>query len=116
MQKLLDNITKIIEDYRSSNNHNPDGLLDMGRNLSAYLFSLEKYRAEKHKAFEACIYALRMQNMKVNAATNEANVKHPEMYMLRRFMEAAEKVHIQINVELKWLNSEMMATARDNSL
>jgi len=31
-------------------------------------------------------------------------------------MEAAEKVHIQINVELKWLNSEMMATARDNSL
>jgi hypothetical protein len=115
MQEILDIITKIITDYNASNNHNPDGLVDMGRNLSSNLFFLEKHRAEKQKAFEACIYSLRQQGERVNAATNEANVKHPELYMLRRFMEAAEKVHIQISVELSWIKAEMMSTARDNA-
>ena len=115
MQELLDNITQIVEDYRSSNNHNPEGLLNMGRSLSGYLFLLEKHRAKKHKAFEACIYALRQQGEKVNAATNEANVKHPELYMLRRFMEAAEKVNIQMSIELKWMHAELLTTSRDNA-
>jgi len=115
MQKTLDIITQIIVDYNSTNNHNPEGLVNMGRNLSSNLFFLEKYRAEKQKAFEACIYSLRQQGEKVNAATNEANVKHPELYMLRRFMEASEKVHIQISVELSWMKAEMMATARENA-
>ena len=115
MQELLDNITQIIEDYRNSDNHNPDSLITMGRNLSTYLFSLEKHRAKEHKAFEATIYALKLQGQKINAATNEANVLHPNLYKLRRFMAAAEKVNIQMSVELKWMSSELLATARDNT-
>lgn len=109
MQELLDKITKIIEDYNSNSDHHPEALLNMGRNLSSSLFFLEKHRAEKHKAFEATIYSLKMQGQRINAATNEANVKHPELYMLRRFMESAEKVQIQMSIELKWMHAEMLS-------
>ena len=109
MQELLDSIRKIIEDYNSSSDHVPQGLLDMNRNLTTSLFLLEKHRAEKQKAFEATIYALKMQGAKINSATNDANVKHPELYQLRRFMEAAERVAIQMNVELKWMHAELLS-------
>jgi len=109
MQELLNTITQIIEDYQSSSEHHPQGLLDMGRNLSCSLFSLEKHRAQKHKEFEATIYSEKMNGEKVNAATNTANVRHPELYMLRRFMESAEKVQIQISIELKWLHAELLS-------
>ena len=109
MKELINNITKIIEDYNSSSDHVPQGLLDMGRNLSSSLFLLEKYRAEKHKEFEATIYSEKMNGEKINAATNTANVRHPELYQLRRLMEAAERVAIQMNVELKWMHAELLS-------
>ena len=74
MQELLDKITKIIEDYNSSSEHHPQGLLDMGRSLSTSLFLLEKFRAQNHKEFEATIYSDKMNGEKINAATNTANV------------------------------------------
>ncbi len=110
MEETLIKITEIIKDYYSSNNHNPQGLIDLGRNLSANLYFIEKYRSEKHKAFEATIYSLKMQGQKINSATNEANVKHPELYMLRRHMESAEKVLGMIRSELSWLKSEINNT------
>ena len=109
MQELLDKITEIIEDYHASSDHNPQGLLDMGRNLSCSLFNLEEFRAEKHKAFEATIYSEKMNGASISSATNTANTRHPELYKLRRFMEAAEKVHIQISIELKWLHAELLS-------
>lgn len=33
MEETLNRITEIIEEFNSSNNHNPQGLLDMGFNL-----------------------------------------------------------------------------------
>lgn len=107
MQEIIENITKVIEDYNSSNNHHPQGLIDMGRNLSANLYFLEKFRAQKHKEFEAIIYALRLNGSKVNAATNEANVKVPELYMLRRLMGSAERTAIQMSVELSFMKAEL---------
>jgi hypothetical protein len=110
MEKTLEKITEIIKDYYDTNNHNPEGLINLGRNLSANLYFIEKFRAEKHKAFEATIYSLKMQGYKINSATNEANVKHPELYILRRHMESAEKVLGMIRSELSWLKSEMNNT------
>jgi hypothetical protein len=110
MEKTLEKITEIIKDYYDTNNHNPEGLINLGRNLSANLYFIEKFRAEKHKAFEATIYSVKMQGYKINSATNEANVKHPELYMLRRHMESAEKVLGMIRSELSWLKSEMNNT------
>jgi len=109
MEELINRITKIVEDYNSSSDHHPQGLLDMGRNLTTSLFLLEKFRAEKHKSFEATVYSEKMNNQSVSSAINTANVKHPELYMLRRLMESAEKVSIQINTELKWMHAELLS-------
>lgn len=106
MQKTIDNITDVIENYNSSNNHHPEGLLTMSRNLASNLFFLEKFRAEKHKYFEATVYSLVGQGNKVNAATNEANVKIPELYMLRRIMTAAYKTLDIMRSELSYLKQE----------
>jgi len=109
MKELLESITQIIEDYNSSSEHVPQGLLDMNRSLSTSLFLLEKFRAQEHKAFEATIYSEKMNGQSVSSATNTANVKHPELYQLRRFMESAERVAIQMNVELKWMHAELLS-------
>ena len=109
MEKLIEAITTIIEDYNKDSDHVPQGLLDMGRTLSCSLFFLEKHRAEKQKAFEATIYSEKMGGQSVSSATNTANTRHPELYMLRRLMESAEKVHIQISVELKWMHAELLS-------
>ncbi len=110
MQETMDTIIGIINDYNSSSNHNPEGLLDLGRSLSAHLFFLEKYRSDAHKRFQARVKSLKDEGWKVNAAENEANVEIPELYELRRFMESAEKVLGMIRSELSWLKTEMQNT------
>jgi hypothetical protein len=109
MNNVVRNITQVVEDFNSTNDHHPEGLLIMGNTLTSNMFFLEKYRNNAHTAYEATIYSLRNQGEKVNAATNTANVKHPELYMLRRLIEASERVHIQISVQLKWLHAELLS-------
>lgn len=109
MNEIVAKITQIVEEFNATTEHHPEGLLTAGNTLASNMFLLEKYRAQAHQAFEATIYSLRNQGEKVNAATNTANVKHPELYMLRRIIEASEKVHIQISVQLKWLHAELLS-------
>jgi hypothetical protein len=109
MNSVVQTITQVIEDFNETTDHHPEGLLTMGNTLASNMFFLEKYRATAHTAYEATIYSLRQQNEKANAATNTANVKHPELYMLRRLIEASERVHIQISVQLKWLHAELLS-------
>ncbi len=110
MEETLNRITEIIEEFNSSNNHNPQGLLDMGRNLSSNLFFLEKFRIEAHLNYETVIYSLKNQDWKINAAINEAKIKVPELYMLRRTMESAESVLGMIRTEISWIKTEMNNT------
>ena len=109
MNKICNDITQVVVDFNSTIEHHPEGLLNMGKTLASSVFLLEKHRAKEHQDFEATIYSLRNQGEKVNAATNTANVKHPNLYMLRRFIESAEKVHIQISVQLKWMHAELLS-------
>lgn len=109
MNDIVETVTLIVEEFNSTVDHHPEGLLTMGNALASNMFFLEKYRAEAHSAFESVVYSLRNQGEKVNAATNTANVKHPELYMLRRLIESAEKVHIQMSVQLKWLHAELLS-------
>jgi hypothetical protein len=109
MNEIVEKVTSIIEEFNDTEDHHPEGLLTMGNALASNMFFLEKYRAQAHSAFESTIYSLRNQGEKVNAATNTANVKHPELYMLRRLIEASERVHIQISVQLKWLHAELLS-------
>ena len=110
MEETLNRITEIIEEFNSSNNHNPQGLLDMGRNLSSNLFFLQKFRIKSHLNYETVIYSLKNQDWKINAAINEAKIKVPELYMLRRTMESAESVLGMIRTEISWIKTEMNNT------
>jgi len=111
MNEILDKITTIIEDYNSSDGHHPEGLLNMARTLAANLFFLEKHRANIQKKFEGQKYLLiNNDGMPVSKAENVCNFRYPEMYMLRRVMEAGYKNLDIMRSEVSWLRAEMNNT------
>lgn len=110
MQEVIDKITVIIEDYNSTTGHHPEGLLDMARTLAANLFFLEKHRAEVHKKYEGFKHTLINGGSPIGKAENKANFTHPEMYMLRRIMEAGYKNLDIMRSEISWLRAEMNNT------
>ena len=106
LEETLDAVASSIENYNSTNSHTPENLINILRNLSANLFFLESVRASKQKAFEAIVYGLVGTNYSVSKATNEAEVKVPELYMLRRIMTAAYKVLESVRTEISYMKSE----------
>jgi hypothetical protein len=109
MEEILEQITTIIEDYNNTQNHNPEGLIDLGKNLSANLFYLEKYRAEYFKKHEGQKHLLinGPDKWNVNKAENRANFLYPQLYQLRRIMTSAYKVLDMIRSELSYIKTEM---------
>ena len=103
-------ITVIIEDYNTSDGHHQQGLLDMARALAANLFFLEKHRADVHKKFEGFKHTLITGGSTIGKADNSANFTHPELYMLRRIMEAGYKNLDIMRSEISWLRAEMNNT------
>lgn len=107
---VQEEITKIIDDYNAHDNHPPQEILNMAKNLASRIFYMEKHRAAAHKDFEAVIYELKRKGIAINNATNEANIRVPEMYELRRFMESAKGVLEIMRSQVSWLKTEMQHT------
>ncbi len=91
MIESLEVIRGIIEWLKDPLNKgaDPGYLLDLLRGLSAHLYTLEECRADYHKKYEEIIFNEVKKGKSVNQAKNLAETKVPELYMLRRIMEAA---------------------------
>lgn len=74
--------------------------------ITATLYYLETMRSKFHNLFECKVQELVSGSYSVSKAVNEAHVKFPQMYQLRRVMDAAYKVSEAIRSNISFLKIE----------
>ena len=112
MNEVLNKIADIIEDY---NNSQLDGV-KLNNNLkllTSYLYYIETIRTEAHERYEAVIYNKVKDGFSVARAKNEANVKVPEMYKLRRLLESGYRVADAMRTNISFLKYEINNTIKN---
>tara|TARA_R110000744_G_scaffold179689_1_gene298661 strand:+ start:345 stop:659 length:315 start_codon:yes stop_codon:yes gene_type:complete len=103
MTTHLDNITTIIDTYTSLSIPTAHNVSDLLRSLTSELFYLEKHRAEYHTKYNSIMLS---RKGSVAAATIEANKEVPELYLLRRIMNAAYRVTDSMRSNISTINKE----------
>lgn len=106
LTKALGHLTDQIKKYRSLGTLDGDGLNSCLQQIVATMYFLETERAKIHEDFQKHMNFCILEGMAVSRAENEANVKYPEMYKMRRIMESAYEVVGAIRSNLSWLKSE----------
>ena len=103
MEKHLENITYIIDTYNSLTV--PSGAIfsDLLRRLTCELFYLEKYRSDYQEKHNGVMHDF---NGSVAASLILANQKYPELYMLRRIMNAAYRVVDALRSNISFIKKE----------
>ena len=104
--KALNHLTDCIKKYRTANLMDGECLNTCLQQITATLFYLETERAKVHEKFQQHLNLCVLEGMAVSRAENEANVKYPEMYKLRRIMEAGYECVGAIRSNLSWLKAE----------
>ena len=91
MEEQLELIEEAISWFKEygKQNTDPNGLVSMSIQLVTSLFYLETIRADYNNQHETMVFKLVSSGHSVARAVNEANVKIPELYLLRRVMDAA---------------------------
>jgi len=99
----LTNVTKIIDDYSKLTINSGNELSILLKNLTCELFYLEKFRSEYQEKHNSI-----MHNEKgaVSKALILANEEVPELYMLRRVMNAAYRVVDALRSNISFIKKE----------
>ena len=103
MEDHLNRITEIIDQYNTL--AIPDALTVSGllKQLTSELFFLERHRANYYQMHNAIMF---LEKGSVAAAKIKADFETPEIYMLRRIMNAAYKVTDSMRSTISTLNKE----------
>lgn len=89
MKETLEEIEQIIDWFREQHDPGLHDVIHAYQRLVGALYMLETYRVEYKRKHDAIIFNLVQEKTSVARATNEADVKVPQLYMLRRIMDAA---------------------------
>ena len=103
MEKHLENVTNIINKYNSLTINSGNELSDLLRKLTCELFYLEKHRSEYNEAHTSIMFNY---NGSVSAAKVEADSQVPELYMLRRVMNAAYRCVDALRSNISYIKKE----------
>lgn len=104
--KELEQLNKYVNQYYNCNLQDGNKLSELLQKITGLLFYLETVRAEIHNEYETKVYELVKQKMTVSRAINEANVLYPQMYQLRRIMDAGYRITDAIRTNISFLKSE----------
>ena len=107
MEKTLEEIGNIITEYNNTEITDGAKLNDQLKELTTKLFYIEIHRTKAHEYFEAIIHEGVKDGLSVARATNEANVRIPEMYKLRRLIESGYRVVDAMRTNISFLKTEM---------
>lgn len=99
----LNRVTDIVDKYNNLTINSGSELSDLLRRLTCELFYLEKFRSEYQEQHNNI-----MHNEKgaVSKALILANEKVPELYMLRRVMNAAYRVVDALRSNISYIKKE----------
>lgn len=103
MDKILLNITDIIETYEGGAWSSLEDLRKMLRELTGNIYQLTKYNIEYHEQHNAVQYK---HKGSVSGGLVLANEQVPELRMTRKIIEAANNVSRSITMELSIIKNE----------
>lgn len=96
LNKVLESISDIVQTYEGGSYKD---LYQMHRELTCNMYYLSREQVEAHQRWNAAYYE---SQEKTNAAKErECDKIVPELYMIRKIMEAAKGVSIAMTFELK---------------
>lgn len=103
----IEMLNTYVNSYYSCDLSNGGHLNELLQKITGILYYLETLRAEIHDMYETHVFNSVKDGNNVNRSVNEANVKYPEMYQLRRIMDAGYKVADAIRTNISFLKSEL---------
>lgn len=106
MKESLNKITIAIDHYENDDDANPFDLVEYLRVISTHLFRLEVIRCQYRERFEKIRFEQISEGNSAAKATNYAEVKVPELYMLRHIIGQANRVCDSIRTHVSLLKSE----------
>ena len=110
LEKALNHLTEQVSRYRKLSFMEGEALNDCLKQITATLYFLETERAIAHESFQDAIRQEVIGGSSVSKAENIAHVKHPEMYKLRRIMEASYEVVNALRSNISWIKQEINNT------
>jgi hypothetical protein len=106
MKQHLETLTEYIQIYKDCDvTQDGNTLSECAQQIASTLFFLEIERAKYHDLWQKVVYKLVLEGTPVNRAENQAHVLHPEMYQLRRIMDAAYENLNAIRSQLSWIKA-----------
>ena len=105
-QKVIEKMNTIINHYHRADMTDGLALNTYLKDLSSALYYMETVRANVHDNWQRCVKELISQGNSVSRSENEAHVKYPEMYMLRRVLDSAYEVVGALRTNISYLKNE----------
>ena len=110
--KEIDKLNDYVNRYYNCDTTNCADLLFLQQQITGLLYYLETVRSEIHDAFESKVFELVQEGNSVARAVNEAHVSYPQMYQLRRVMDAGYRIVDAIRTNISYLKSEMNTVSK----
>lgn len=107
MEKVLVEISDIIQQYNKMSEIDGHELNRMIKNLTTRLYYLETKRSEFHNDFETIVFNETKEGNSVSRSVNTAHVKVPQLYQLRRIMDAGYRVVDAMRTNISFIKAEM---------
>lgn len=104
MDKSLEAIAKIIQDYEEGHYISLDGLRIILRELSVHNYHLSRYNVEYYQKYNAIIFNRGADS--VASAKVKADEEVPELRMLRKIMDAIAQVIWSVRSEISIIKNE----------
>jgi uncharacterized protein YicC (UPF0701 family) len=108
--KQIETLNEYVNKYYNCNRQDGNELSLYLQKITALLYYLESVRSQIHNNYEVEIFKLVKEGNSVARAVNEANVKHPMMYQLRRIMDGGYRIADAIRTNISYLKSERQTT------
>lgn len=103
MEEILNEITSITDTYYSLSWNNGKDISELLKNLTCQLFYLEKYRSEIQENHNGVMFNF---TGSVSAGKIKADKDYPELYMLRRVMNASYRVVDSMRSNISYIKKE----------
>mgnify|MGYP007029088788 FL=1 len=103
---VIDKMNYLVNDYHRMTDLDGHTLSMILKDLSSALYYLETIRAEVHAKWQGKVKELIDEGSSVARSENQAHVAYPEMYELRRIMDAGYEIVGAIRTNISHLKHE----------
>jgi hypothetical protein len=103
----IEKLNALVLEYYNVDIQDGGRLSTMPQKITGVLYFLEETRAEIHDLWQTKVYKLVEGGASVSRAENEAHVEYPQMYQLRRLMDAGYRVADSIRTRISYLKNEL---------